>query len=517
MRFVETVLGTGVLCSALVISRAAGAATIDVGPSDSFDKIEGAGPGDEVVIAPGTYRFRVYLQTAAPANNPIVIRAQDPGNPPVWDLSGGYVEDAPGSYTAGDRGRGCWQISGGTNYHISGIVVTGCHNAAANSAGMRYYNGATGIVLSDWSFHDNDNGLTGGTQDSEITVEFSEFDANGTLLASSSAPSHNIYVYGGTFALRYSFVHDPVQAQNFHIRAHDATIEYNWFARARSYEGDLMTDDDYGGTGGFQQTMVLRGNVIVQDAAPNNDSQIVAVYNDAGASGLSLNVELYSNTLVGNGGHAALVHLANSDGTSMSAKLVNNVISGTSVPTLVDDAANGSVTGSNNWLATGTAAGPLGASVFGADPGFKNAPGMDFTLASSSDAIGKATALGALGPTKEYYRDETVTRRYRVRATAKDLGAFESTTAGAVFGPYGQQGGGGQGAGGSSAAGGGGGATTGGGNGVAGTSGSGTTTGSKDSSGCGCRVADRPGAPGAPWLSLLVIGALRARRSRRSR
>ena len=29
----------------------------------------------------------------------------------------------------------------------------------------------------------------------------------------------NIYIYGGDFTLRYSYVHDPVQAQNFHIRA----------------------------------------------------------------------------------------------------------------------------------------------------------------------------------------------------------------------------------------------------------------------------------------------------------
>ena len=221
------------------LSRPAAAATINVVPGDSYAKIEAAGPGDEVVIAPGTYAFRVQLTKAAPAGQPIVIRAQDPSRPPVWDLSSTLVENAPGSYTAGDRGRGCWQLSGATNVHISGLVITGCHNAGANSAGLRYYNGATGIVLSDVVFRDNDNGLTGGTQDSELTALFCEFDGNGTLLASSSAPSHNIYIYGGTFALRYSYVHDPIQGQNFHIRAKQAVLEYNWFARAKSYAGDL--------------------------------------------------------------------------------------------------------------------------------------------------------------------------------------------------------------------------------------------------------------------------------------
>jgi hypothetical protein len=215
-----------------VVSSAARAATINVGAGDSYAKIEGAKAGDEVVIAPGTYGFRVYLTQKAPAGNPIVIRAADPSNPPVWDLSAGYVENAPGSYTAGDRGRGCWQLSGATNIQISGLVITGCHGSDADSAGMRYYEGTSGILLSNVVFRGNDNGLTGGSQSSQITVEFCEFDANGTLLASSSSPSHNIYIYGGDFTLRYSYVHDPVQAQNFHIRAQTSLIEYNWFARA---------------------------------------------------------------------------------------------------------------------------------------------------------------------------------------------------------------------------------------------------------------------------------------------
>jgi len=107
-------------------------------------------------------------------------------------------------------------------------------------------------------FRDNDNGLTGGSQDSEITVEYCEFDSNGNLSASASAPSHNIYIYGGTFTLRYSYAHDPIQGQNFHIRAHDAVIEYNWFSRAKSYAGDLMTDDDNDGSTAATQNMTLR-------------------------------------------------------------------------------------------------------------------------------------------------------------------------------------------------------------------------------------------------------------------
>jgi len=515
----------------LASSGTARAATIVVAPGDSYTKLEGAGAGDEVVIAPGTYKFRVYLTKQGTAAQPIVIRAQDPANPPVWDLGDTLVEDAPGSYTAGDRGRGCWQFSGATYVHVSGLVITGCHTSSANSAGVRYYNGARGIVLSDMRFHDNDNGLTGGTQDSELTVEFSEFDHNGTLMASSSAPSHNIYVYGGTFALRYSYVHDPVQAQNFHIRAHDSTIEYNWFARAKSYAGDLMTDDDNDGP--ETQTMLLRGNVIVQGEGQSNTSQIVAVYNDSGAAGLPLNVKLVYNTFIGAAanGRAALVHLSNADGTIMNAELTDNIVWRTTRATIVEDAAHAQVTGSNNWLQTGADPGGLTATVTGADPGFTNAAQNDFTLATGSAAVGAAAVTAGASPDREYYRDETVTRQYRVRATAKDLGAFESTTTAAPVGPYGtsmQPGTGGaaggtMGGGGVSGSGGvpgSGGAPAGAGGAGKGASG-GTGGGSAGpaqagDSGCGCRGAPNDGGAAA-WACVALSLWWHGRRARRRR
>jgi MYXO-CTERM domain-containing protein len=531
-------LACAVAALAALASGSARATTINVSPGDSYAKIEGAKAGDEVVIAPGTYRFRVYLTQQAPVDRPIVIRAGDPANPPVWDLSAGHVEDAPGSSTAGDRGRGCWQLSGATNIQISGLVITGCHSADADSAGLRYYEGTSGILLSNVVFRGNDNGLTGGSQSSEIVVEFSEFDGNGTLLASSSSPSHNIYVYGGTFTLRYSYVHDPVQAQNFHIRAEQSVVEYNWFARAASYAGDLMTDDDYDGSSTFTQSMTFRGNVIVQGTTQSNDSQIIAVYNDAKAAGLTLNVTLLYNTFVGpSGGRAALVHLSNADGTKMNAELDDNLIAGTTAATHVEMTSVGKVTGTHNWLATGADASGLAATVFGPDPGFAGAAAQNFTLAAGSTAIAAALAPSTGAPDHEYYRDETLTRMYRLRATAHDIGAFESTTTGAGVGPNGGvasgpdggagQGGaggsvtgaGGAGAGGSAMGTGGTGAGPGGGPGTGtgtGTGGSAAGAGGAAASGagssCSCDVDGRPGAGG-----LMVVVALALARRRRSR
>ncbi len=510
---------------ATLATTPARAAQIQVSPADgnaAYTKIEGARAGDEVVIAPGTYKFRVYLQAQAPANNPIVIRAADPNNPPRWDLSGTLVEAAPGSYTAPDKNRGCWQIAGGTNYHIDGIVFENCHAADNDSAGLRYYSGASGILLTNCLFQNNDNGLTGGTENSDMTVEFSEFSNNGNTNASSSSPTHNVYIYGGTFALRYSYLHDPLQAQNLHCRAVQSTIEYNWFDRAKSYVGDLMTSDDYANapSGSIAQAMTLRGNVIIESANQANQGQIWAVYNDeASGSPVSFSVTALYNTVVGDGAHTAFIHLSNADSTVMSASVNDNIIAGTSQPILVEDGAHATVTGKNNWLQTGAAVSGLTGSLFGAAPGFSGAANDDFTLASGSTCIGAAdTSVGGL-PMAEYYQNETIARMYRVRSSAMDIGAFEHTTMGMPIGPYGpaspaDAGGNDASVAVSGDAGGPVDATTG-----VGSSSDASSdgSGSGSSGGCGCRTVSDAQPAGIASLSIVAAGAAIARGRRRAR
>lgn len=407
-----------------------------VGPGDNYSKIEGAQPGDQVLIAPGTYAFRVYLTKQATAAKPIVIQAQDPANPPVWDFGTTLVDDAPGDYTAGDRARGAWQFSGARNYNISGIVFRHCRNAAANCGAIRYYEATSNLYIKDCVFTLNDNGMTGGTQDSQATVEYCEFNANGNTNASSSAPTHNLYIYGGYFAMRYCFVHDSVQGQNFHLRCRAATLEYNWFARAANYEGDLMSDDDFSGAGPFQQTLTLRGNVIVQNAVPGNHSQVIALYNDTGLSGLTLLLVSLYNTFAGNGGSSAFVHVSNADGTAMSAEISDNILSGTTVATLIEDAAAASVTGVSNWQPSNAAASPLTNPVKSASPGFGNPAQEDFHPGAGSACLGAANTSVYGLPGKEYYLNETTNRMWRPRPSALDVGALESTTTGSPVGPY---------------------------------------------------------------------------------
>jgi hypothetical protein len=197
-----------------------------------------------------------------------------------------------------------------------------------------------------------------------------------------------------------------------------------------------MTDDDFSGVGPFSQTMTLRGNVIVQKLNPLNNSQVIAIYNDGGVANLTLNVRAFYNTFVGNGGNAAFVHISNADGTQMTAELSDNLISGTTRPFLIEDPNTGIVTGMNNWLKTNATVGPLTGSVQSASPGYRNPAAQDYTLTTNSVCVGAADAAVFGPPGQEYFLNETTNRQWRIRAAARDIGAFESTSTNSPIGSY---------------------------------------------------------------------------------
>ncbi len=409
----------------LLVPLSAHAETFTLGPSDDFTILEDAGPGDIVEIEPGTYGFRVHLTATGTADMPIIIRAADPSNRPVWDLSDSFVEDAPGSYTGGDRGRGCWQVRG-EHYQIEGIVFRECHTAGGNSAGIRYQD-SSDLTVTNSLFEDNDVGFSGNGE--RTVVEHCEFARNGRV---SSPPQHSSYIFGGSFTLRYSYIHDSVGGQNFHIRAANSVIEYNWFARAANYEGDIMTGD------APDHTMLFRGNVVVGNPSPGNGSHVIVLFNDAGDPGISMTIRLLYNTfVVQSGSDPALVSIRNDTLESAAVEMSNNVVVGTGQAVRIREAgtSNVMVAGTNNWFETGADVTGLSNTVFGDDPGFADRAGLDFRPAAGSPLVGGADSSIADVPSLEYFENETLARRYRVRETAEDIGALESTTDGESFGP----------------------------------------------------------------------------------
>jgi hypothetical protein len=103
---------------------------------------------------------------------------------------------------------------------------------------------------------------------------------------------------------------------------------------------------------------------------------------------------------------------------------------------LIENLNAATVSGVNNWLQTNATAGPLTGSVVRATPGFRNPVLKDFTLTNGSFCVGAASATVYGLPGKEYFQNEITNRFWRIRAAARDIGAFESTTTNAPIGPY---------------------------------------------------------------------------------
>ncbi|MBN2714324.1 MAG: hypothetical protein JXX14_00640 [Deltaproteobacteria bacterium] len=425
------------ILTGVVFGQVAVAATYTMTPADDWTVLENAQAGDVVEIAPGTYDFRVHLDNVGTADNPIIIRAQDPANRPVWDLVGDeshLVSDAPGSYTAGDRGRGCWQVGqDGGHYEISGIVFRNCRDSA--SAGFRAVNSGP-VKLTDCLFENNTNGLTGASED--FVVEHCEFRNNGKTFEGGNM-THNIYVFGGRFTMRYCYNHDSHEGQLFHIRAAHSVIEYNWLARPSSYVGDIMSCEYL--CDGAAQHMTLTGNVIVQ-GTPENESQLIALYADEDTGVAEMNIKLYYNTIIGtprsSGQTHNLLNLRN-DSIDTHATLENNIIYNVgSIAELANvNMTNWSVVGQNNWVTAGTDVTYISNSIEGSVSPFTDVANLDFTLSENSTAVGAAESAPAEMPVREYFLNEETICAYRERQTADDLGAFEFGTAGNGIDAYG--------------------------------------------------------------------------------
>ncbi|HTL56381.1 MAG TPA: hypothetical protein VL361_11930 [Candidatus Limnocylindrales bacterium] len=117
-------------------------------------------------------------------------------------------------------------------------------------------------------------------------------------------------------------------------------------------------------------------------------------------------------------------------------EISDNIISGTTRPTLVENSANALVSGVNNWLKTNAAPGSLIESVQTTAPGFRNPALGDYSLAPGSACVGTANPAPYGLPGKEYYLNETSNRMWRPRAAARDIGAFESSTTGPPVNAY---------------------------------------------------------------------------------
>lgn len=379
--------------------------TITIYPGDPYTKLEAANPGDTVLIAPGTYNFRVRLNKAATAQEPIVIRALDPTNRPVFDYTGwteGWVNGVPpfpGSYSGSDAWRSAWRVEG-SHYTIDGIIIQKANNAGNlnfdNTAGLRYMATTDSLTVRNCRFYANDMGIQGGGKD--VVIEYCEFDRCGYA---GSDQSHNAYILGGNnFTFRYNYSHDCVGGQSLHARGRNIIVAYNWFQNASNYELDMMTNTltyDAGANG--IQDMLLLGNVFVQNPGVGggfNGSKFVTLYNDVGAPNPTFNLTALWNTFVVTDPNAqttqGVIQFSRATLAGGTVIMSNNIVSGHARTAIITDAGAGVLnsSGVNNFFVTGSPIGNLTNTIFGASAGFADAANSDLSLAAGSPCIGVA-------------------------------------------------------------------------------------------------------------------------------
>jgi hypothetical protein len=283
----------------------AGARILKVGPTRDLkspsDAARVAHDGDVVEIDAGD-----YTDTAVWRQNRLWIRGVN-GRPHL---------KAPVQVA---EGKGIWVIAG-DDATVENIEFSGARVPSRNGAGIRAQ-GRNLTVRSSY-FHDNEMGLLSNHNvESTITIEFSEFAANGM---EDERFHHNIYIGRvGRFVLRHSYSHGAIRGHLVKSRARRNEILYN------------RLEDDPNGTASYEldlpeggEALVL-GNLIVQSA--NSGNRMMISYAAENATRWENRLTVAYNTFYSWGAGSLFV----SNRSSRPALVINNMFGGAVGPVVV--------------------------------------------------------------------------------------------------------------------------------------------------------------------------------------
>lgn len=284
-------------------------------------------------------------------------------------------------------------LSGGTNtiefagdhYVFQGFEVTGGSSRCV-------YHHADDITIRDAKIHDcPTHGILGADEDSgSLTLEYSEIYRCG-----SGDTHHQIYMAtdesahpGSVFRMQYCYVHDGNGGNNVKSRAERNEIYYNWIEGAYYYELELIGPDGQDESLAREDSDVV-GNVLFQGYTTRTH-YAVRIGGDGTGETWGRYRFLNNTVVMGNASTSAVFRPF--DGIE-SVELHNNALyrQGGGAVKVLDDSdatwANGRVvTGSNNWVTTGSTLVPSTwtNTHTGSNPGFNNVSGRDLGLTASS-------------------------------------------------------------------------------------------------------------------------------------
>ena len=350
---------------------------IRVGPAQGYKMPsqagEVAGDGAIIEIDAGVYESDVCVWR----QNDLTIRGV-----------GGYAHIKADGRSA--EQKAIWVIKG-RNCTVENIEFSGAAVPDRNGAGIRIE--GPGLTIRRCYLHDNEMGVLGGSGESNIVIEFSEFAHNGH----GDGYSHNIYIgHAKSLTVQYCYCHHARIGHNLKSRAHNNYILYNRIMDEKNDNSSYAVDLPNGGRS------FLVGNIIQQ--GPNTDNSTIVSY---GAEGLSNpNPELYmvNNTLVNDHHTGTFVFIR--EGTT--ARLINNLFvgKGTVVRGRAEQITN---------LQTD-------------EPGLTDRAAFDYRLTPSSPAINAGSNPGSahnfeLKPLYEYLH--LLNRQQRSEHGPIDIGAYE--------------------------------------------------------------------------------------------
>jgi hypothetical protein len=279
-------------------------------------------------------------------------------------------------------------------------------------------------------FEFNDNGIQGSGDN--ILYEFCEFRYNGKIDGQTGDSAHNIYTHGGTYTIRYCYIHGPLEGQNIHSRSRNIAVESCLIEYARSYTGDIMVDENEWVDGEpLYQTLTFSGCVIKESPDQNNDTKAFTLYNSPPHQGVYMKLNLFYNTFIGNDNNGSIMRFTESGLAGHEVNMYNNIFYKKHDPVRFDgeSAQTAIVVSNNNWWPEGydysTDSAFMNNSIFGTDPGFLDAANHNFRITADAQVKDVANENLCAAPAYEFELELMRQGQYKVRNSAKDLGAYE--------------------------------------------------------------------------------------------
>lgn len=395
---------------------ASGGATYQVGPTRTYHSVGALptlAPGDIAEIDPATYNEVKRWTTGGTASQPIMIRGVGGGRP-IFDATNQVVDGVL------PHPRAIFQVE--ANYiTLENLEFRNARNGD-NGAGIRVTSG-NNVTVRNCRITFCDMGIM-CDNNSNLVIEASEIASNGTSLYDGF--SHNFYLGGSSATVRFCYIHDSLNGQNFKTRAHYTELLYNYIADSQDGEVGLVEATE---TAATNSHAVMIGNIVISKPRLSgyNSSRFIQFGQDSGGQHNGT-LFAFNNTFIAGD---TRIQFLSANATNASIIAENNIFYGSGQ---LVGAVGGGVSGTNNWAqSTATVPASFATTAKGTDPGFVNraAPDLRLTKGSPCRNLGlnvlnylDGTGASHSGvPTFEYVNH--LQNRARASDGLLDLGAYE--------------------------------------------------------------------------------------------